>query len=142
MSDKDKVIKAMSQEQAKEHVARMIQARMIIIAARVAHEVNRAYCEIVGDHVHPSWNEAPEWQQQSSVGGVAAVVQNPDMTAEQVHESWVAQKELDGWVYGPELDVKQKKHPCMVLYEQLPEEQRAKDKLFRAVVRAIFDTKG
>lgn len=46
-------------------------------------------------------------------------------------------KEEDGWVYGPEKDAEKKVHPCMVPYDQLPKEQRMKDVLFGAVVRAM-----
>ena len=40
----------------------------------------------------------------------------------------------NGWVYGDEKNADKKEHPCMVLYNDLPEEQRMKDKLFKAVV--------
>ena len=34
--------------------------------ARVAHEINRAYCASLGDTSQPAWEDAPEWQQQSA----------------------------------------------------------------------------
>ncbi len=40
--------------------------------ARVAHEVNRAYCEACGDYSNVRWEEAPEWQQTSAIEGVKA----------------------------------------------------------------------
>lgn len=104
-------------------------------AARAAHEANRAYCAAMGDHSQLPWDEAPTWQRQSAVAGVQAIAADPNMTPEQSHESWMAQKEVDGWVYGEEKDAEAKTHPCMVPYAELPPEQRAKDYIFGAVVR-------
>jgi hypothetical protein len=49
----------------------------------------------------------------------------------------MADKEADGWKHGPVKDPEKKEHPCMVPYGQLPAEQRAKDYLFIAVVKAM-----
>lgn len=104
-------------------------------AARAAHEVNRAFCAAIGDDSQVPWEEAPAWQRQSAVAGVQAIAADPNMTPEQSHESWMAQKEADGWVYGEEKDAEAKTHPCMVPYAELPPEQRAKDYIFGAIVR-------
>jgi hypothetical protein len=47
------------------------------------------------------------------------------------------QKVKDGWVLGHIKDGAKKTHPCMVPYNQLPEGQRKKDHLFRAIVLAL-----
>jgi RyR domain-containing protein len=105
--------------------------------ARVCHEVNRAYCQSLGDISQPSWEKAPQWQRESAMTGVAAIVANPATTPEQSHEGWLEQKRAAGWTYGPVKDAEKKEHPCFVPYEQLPMEQRAKDYLFGAVVRTL-----
>jgi hypothetical protein len=51
---------------------------------------------------------------------------------------WCAQKENDGWVYGPQKDAVAKTHPCLVPYEQLSADQRKKDRLFFAIVPAVL----
>jgi ryanodine receptor 2 len=33
-----------------------------------------------------------------------------------------------GWTYGPERNDQLKQHPCLVPYEQLPEEEKAYDR--------------
>jgi hypothetical protein len=104
--------------------------------ARIAHEVNRAYCASIGDHSQPAWEDAPEWQRNSAVAGVTAHLAN-DLTPEQSHESWLAVKMVDGWKYGPAKDAEKKEHPCFCPYADLPAEQRAKDYLFRGVVHAF-----
>jgi hypothetical protein len=105
--------------------------------ARVAHEVNRAYCQAIGDDSQPSWAEAPDWQRISAISGVAFHLTNPDATPEGSHEKWLEQKRADGWRYGPTKNPETKEHPCFVSYGELPPEQRAKDYLFRAVVHSL-----
>lgn len=106
--------------------------------ARIAHEANRAYCNTIGDHSQWSWHVAPEWQQESAIAGVRFVRDNPDATPADSHKSWYAQKEREGWKYGPVKDPEKKEHPCMVPYGALPPEQRFKDWLFLSVVRTCL----
>ena len=105
--------------------------------ARVAHEVNRAYCQALGDHSQPAWKDAPQWQKDSAVDGVRAVIANPHAPASASHENWMREKLAAGWTYGPVKDAEKKEHPCMVPFEKPPVEQPAKDFTFRAVVQAL-----
>jgi hypothetical protein len=104
--------------------------------ARVTHEVNRAYCTAIGDDSQIPWDEAPDWQKESALAGVAAHLQN-DMTPRASHELWCKHKLADGWSWGITKDEKAKKHPCLVPYDSLPKEQRVKDYLFSAVVHSL-----
>lgn len=106
--------------------------------ARVAHEVNRAYCAATGDPSQPAWDEAPAWQRDSAVAGVRAHMES-DLTPAQSHGLWLAHKRAEGWIYGPVKSPLRKEHPCMVPYDDLPAAQRVKDHLFSAVVRALRD---
>ena len=105
--------------------------------AKVAHEVNRAYCKALGDMSQQAWENAPEWQRNSAIKGVAFHRANPDAGPDHGHNAWLREKEADGWKYGPVKDVKKKEHPCFVPYDELPVEQKAKDFLFREVVRQL-----
>ena len=62
---------------------------------------------------------------------------NPDAGPQASHESWMAQKIAEGWVYGEVKDPERKTHHCIVPFADLPREQQAKDYLFRAVVHAL-----
>lgn len=104
--------------------------------ARVCHEINRAYCQALGDNSQPSWEDAPEWQRKSALLGVELHLSG-DHGPEASHESWMAEKVADGWVYGPVKDADKKQHPCMVPFDQLPAAQQAKDYLFRATVHSL-----
>jgi len=105
--------------------------------AEAAHEINRAYCLALGDDSQPSWAEAPEWQKTSAVNGVVFHIQNPEAGPEASHESWLKEKEADGWVFGDIKDPEAKEHPCMVPFKELPTSQRAKDYIFRAVIHSM-----
>lgn len=107
--------------------------------ARVCHEVNRGYCASLGDYTQPKWEDAPQWQKDSALMGVNLHCNN-DVGPEASHESWMAQKVNEGWVYGSVKDPEAKTHPCIVPFAELPKEQQAKDFIFRAVVHALRDT--
>ncbi len=107
--------------------------------ARVCHEVNRAYCQALGDTSQPAWEDAPQWQKDSALLGVNLHCDN-NVGPEASHFSWTTQKVNDGWKYGPVKDVEKKEHPCMVSFDKLPREQQAKDFIFRAVVHALRST--
>ena len=105
--------------------------------ARVAHEVNRAYCAALGDISQTVWEDAPQWQRDSATAGVQMHTNNPDAGPRASHESWMAQKVSEGWTYGPEKRPDIKQHPCIMPFDQLPPHQQAKDFIFRAVVRSL-----
>lgn len=105
--------------------------------AKVCHEVNRAYCMSLGDTSQPAWDAAPDWQRQSAIKGVEFAIANPDAKPSASHESWLAEKQREGWRFGPIKDATLREHPCFVPYDELPQEQKAKDYLFLAVVRAM-----
>lgn len=104
--------------------------------ARVAHEVNRAYCQALGDNSQPSWEDAPEWQRESARMGVDLHTMG-DFGPEASHISWMNQKLADGWKHGPVKDADKKEHPCLVPFAELSVAQQAKDFIFRAVVHAL-----
>lgn len=107
--------------------------------AEVAHAINKAYCSAIGDNSQPDWKDAPEWQKNSAINGVQFHINNPEAGPDNSHNSWLAEKEKDGWKYGPVKNPDTKEHPCFVPYNELPVEQKAKDFLFRAVVHALVN---
>lgn len=108
------------------------------MAARVCHEANRAICVAFGDNSQLPWADAADWQRSSAVAGVAFALDNPDAPPSAQHEAWCADKVAAGWVYGPAKDEVAKTHHCLVPYDQLPPNQRAKDHVFKAIVNTLF----
>lgn len=107
--------------------------------ARVAHEINKAYCQAMGDNSQPTWYDAPQWQVKSAVNGVLFHVEHPNAGPEASHNSWLKEKLENGWRLGHVKDANEKTHPCILPFQDLPKEQQAKDFLFRQVVHSLKD---
>lgn len=105
--------------------------------AKVCHEVNRAYCQALGDNSQPSWSEAPTWQIESACKGVKFHLDNSNALPSHSHDCWLEERRATGWTYGPVKDPDKKQHPCFVPYSELSKEQQAKDYIFKAVVTAL-----
>ena len=48
--------------------------------------------------------------------------------AKNVHEEWAERRISQGWTYGEKRDDTLKTHPCLVPYEELPEEEKEYDR--------------
>lgn len=105
--------------------------------AKLTHELNRSYCQTIGDMTQPIWECAPGWQRQSAIQGIEYALANPKVTPQQMHENWCQEKVKAGWKYGQVKHEFKKEHPCLVDYSRLPESQKVKDTLFLALVRAV-----
>jgi len=112
-----------------------------VVIAKVCHEANRAYCAGIGDNSQLPWEEAPQWQKDSAVKGVEFHINNPGAPASASHDSWLEEKRVTGWKYGPVKDAEKKEHPCFVPFEQLPPEQQLKDVLFSNIVKSLNPNK-
>jgi hypothetical protein len=106
--------------------------------AAVCHEANRQFCAEHHDFSQPAWTDAPDWQRDSAVDGVLFCLANPFAHDSACHDNWCMTKMNDGWVYGEAKDPEKKTHPCLVPFEALPPMQKAKDRLFAGIVRALY----
>lgn len=64
--------------------------------------------------------------------------------AKNVHEVWSQNRMNEGWVYGPVRNDEKRETPCLVPYEELPEEEKAYDRntafsTLRLIVSLGFD---
>lgn len=109
----------------------------ILQIAKVCHEANRIWCETNGDNSQKTWEEAEDWQHESSIIQVKFRIENPESGSDVQHISWMKEKIDIGWVYGEVKDSKAKTHPCIVPFEELPVFQQKKDTLFCAIVDAL-----
>jgi len=95
------------------------------------------WCEVNSDFSQKDWGDAEQWQRDSAINGVKFRLENPDAPASAMHDNWSKEKLANGWVYGETKDIEKKTHPCLVPFEELPEFQQKKDKLFSAIVDAL-----
>lgn len=51
-----------------------------------------------------------------------------EQLARNVHEVWAAGRLADGWKWGEVRDDEQKLHPCLVSYDELPENEKDYDR--------------
>lgn len=113
----------------------MPEEERIEVAAQHAYQGNRLWCRVFGHAPIPPWEDATEEARESVRIGVRGVLTGN--TPRESHASWLRTRIADGWVYGPEKDVEKKTHPCLVPYDELPPDQKAKDTLFVHTVRAV-----
>ena len=66
----------------------------------------------------------PEPMDLSSVDLPESLIQLSERIAENVHEVWAKARMDEGWTYGGKRDDIHKKHPCLVPYDELPEEEK------------------
>ena len=67
-----------------------------------------------------------------------------EQMAKNVHEIWSQTRISQGWTYGPERNDAMKKHPCLVPYDELPEEEKVYDRntsqeTLKFILKAGFD---
>ncbi len=51
-----------------------------------------------------------------------------EVIAKNVHETWAANRIKDGWEHGESRNDSLRHHPCLIPYEELPEEEREYDR--------------
>lgn len=58
------------------------------------------------------------------------------------HDSWMKMHVDAGWVYGPEFDPSNKRHPNLLPWDQLPSSTRSKARIFAFVADAAKEIEG
>ena len=113
---------------------------------RLQHALRREIARMFGDgSVAPDWEESPGWMHADSERGALALLAQPDKTAREEHDRWMAAKAAGGWSYGPVRDDARKLHPSMVPFGELPPGEQLKDIVTVALtreLRAFIDLSG
>lgn len=112
----------------------------IIRCARAAHNTMVTYCRMSGDYTVKEWDDALEWQRQSTIAMVKSTLRGAHSPAEE-HGRWFKEKVDKGYVYGAEKNDDKDKgaltNPNMLPYRDLPIYQRMKDNLLIVVTLGI-----
>lgn len=70
-----------------------------------------------------------------------------EQMSKNVHEVWAETRISQGWTYGEQRNDKLKTHPCLVPYEELPEEEKEYDRntsigTLRLIMKLGFNISG
>lgn len=106
--------------------------------ARVAHEAVRGYREAIGDPSVAPWQYAEPSEKALAAQIVVTLIRARWKEPQKLHEEFVEDMKLQGWVHGEVTDPAKKTHAMLVPFDQLPEQQRIEDSLFRAVTLALY----
>ena len=64
-----------------------------------------------------------------------------DVLARNTHEIWAKNRIAQGWKWGKKRNDSKKEHPCLVLYDDLPEEEKEYDrKISMETIRMLLAT--
>ena len=109
----------------------------ILMCAVLIHRVTKAMNDAHNEYTVP-------WEQSkgSVISGIKALLKDPSLSPEQMHEKWAEYKRAEGWVYGVSKDPVAKTHPCLVPHSQLGPFAKSKDGVFGAIVRTFFGLEG
>jgi hypothetical protein len=70
----------------------------------------------------------PKPIETSGVSLPAPLLALMEKLAENAHEVWAATRVEQGWTHGPKRDDENKRHPCLVPYQDLPESEKEYDR--------------
>jgi ryanodine receptor 2 len=58
--------------------------------------------------------------------------------ASRIHDSWAAERIMQGWIYGPERCDTNKHHPCLIPFEQLSDDEKKFDLVTARTAIALY----
>lgn len=73
-------------------------------------------------------NYTPQPADTSHVVLSKELMELAEVISKNVHEVWAFNRLKEGWTYGEVRNDKKRQTPCLVSYEQLPEEEKAYDR--------------
>ena len=99
--------------------------------AKVAHQTNKAYIEVNGDHSQPNWEDCSDDRRNSTCKHVEFILRNPLVTPDELHRFYVETKLKEGWVWSSVYDGERKCDPILAHYSNLSIVSRVSILLFR-----------
>lgn len=86
-----------------------------------------------------NWDTLDSHLKQMTRDSVSVIIDKPNITAEDIHNTWMTNKAKDGWVYGDIKDANKKTHPLMIPFADMNAIDKAKDQSFIDIVNANRD---
>lgn len=110
----------------------------LLFVAKCGHEMNRQLCQLTGDNSQVPWSDAEQWQRDSAIDGVKAIMEGRVKGPGDSHRQWMEHKKSQGWKHGPVKDPDKKEHPDLVPFEELPPVAQLKDHIFFQTISHIL----
>lgn len=106
--------------------------------AQVAHEADRAYsAAVLADYSQPVWVDATQESRDLQISATRSICEEPTITPAKLHEDWCSVMQMSGWKCGP-LDITNRVHPSLMPYDELPEHDQARLRMFDGIVRGLL----
>jgi hypothetical protein len=102
--------------------------------ARISHRAYIAYCIAIQDYSQLPWDQAPDWQTNSTKATVKYRLENPHEPVYIVHEAWKDIMIKDGWKYGLFFNEQKKEHPYLTSFQDLSQIGQMRVYLLSAIV--------
>ena len=104
--------------------------------AEMIHAVTSKIPRMDGSIVE-SWDELDDCSKLSASKAVEMIYSSPKKTAQELHDLWMQLKVDDGWGLG-EYNLADKKHPCIIKFDELPESEKCKDFVWEHLTAALY----
>lgn len=107
----------------------------IINIAKECHLKNNELMLMNGEvPLTDDWYGLDDHTKNMSIKSVIKILNNPEITAKDLHDEWISNKIKDGWIYGEEKNLELKTHPSIIDFESLNDIDKLKDQYFIDVV--------
>jgi hypothetical protein len=117
-------------------VGRNRAARELAQVAMVVHTAVNAYAQLLGEKA-VAWEDLPAPNRKGVINSIERIVHGDIGGPVGCHDAWLTFMTENGWTFGETKDYEAKTHPQLKPWSELPAEQRRKDFLFHAVVKAL-----
>jgi hypothetical protein len=109
----------------------------ILELAKVAHEMNRVYCQLSGDDSVQPWDKATDTQRKGMIFGVVHQLKMPGADTTSLHRGLFKALSDNGWRFGDKIDHVKGTHPGCLPFQEMSPEYKARTLLFTTLVEQM-----
>ena len=116
--------------------------RTLLDIAQECHAKNNELMMMNGEEQRGSWETLDRHTKFITLKSVIKALENPNLTAKEMHDEWMNNKIEDGWKFGDVKDAELKTHPLIIDFELMNDIDKMKDQNFIDVCnkyREIYD---
>lgn len=111
---------------------------MIEQIAKTAHSIHRAYCIEMNIPTQPEWIDVEHSHKDVIYNTIRNILHGKISSIEESHNKFIESKTSQGWSFGKEYSIEDKKNPRLVEFNKLTKEQRIKERLFFECVKSFM----